>query len=226
MGSFPPAGDLYRYSLDLRANWTCKGRKPMILQRSIIMNRQTPQAKVYLDCKRITQTSLYVPLQCQLMRRRWLVTYLLEKNDRNDYLELFLELDQHEVPSANLRFTNGIFCKMKKIQIKGQKRMENKINIEHQKRLLNPHSSKCNSSAIPFLIQQRFFFWTSYGTSFCTCLMHILLCTAVVYVCILSLCYIVSSMRAENMPYLNFVSTLVASIEFCTRYLLNKYLIN
>ncbi|XP_051849196.1 uncharacterized protein LOC127559433 isoform X4 [Antechinus flavipes] len=204
MGSFPPAGDLYRYSLDLRANWTCKGRKPMILQRSIIMNRQTPQAK----------------------RRRWLVTYLLEKNDRNDYLELFLELDQHEVPSANLRFTNGIFCKMKKIQIKGQKRMENKINIEHQKRLLNPHSSKCNSSAIPFLIQQRFFFWTSYGTSFCTCLMHILLCTAVVYVCILSLCYIVSSMRAENMPYLNFVSTLVASIEFCTRYLLNKYLIN
>ncbi|KAM9096164.1 uncharacterized protein ACOB8E_019866 isoform 4-T5 [Sarcophilus harrisii] len=81
MGSFPPAGDLYRYSLDLRANWSCKGRKHMRLQRSIIMNRQTPQAK----------------------SRRWLVTYLLEKNDRNDYLELFLELDQHEVPSANLR---------------------------------------------------------------------------------------------------------------------------
>ncbi|XP_074138229.1 uncharacterized protein LOC141550964 isoform X4 [Sminthopsis crassicaudata] len=53
----------------------------MRLQRSIIMNRLTPQAK----------------------SRRWLVTYLLEKNDRNDYLELFLELDQHEVPSANLR---------------------------------------------------------------------------------------------------------------------------
>ncbi|XP_074138227.1 uncharacterized protein LOC141550964 isoform X2 [Sminthopsis crassicaudata] len=112
MGSFPPDGDLYRYSLDLRANWSCKGRKHMRLQRSIIMNRLTPQAK----------------------SRRWLVTYLLEKNDRNDYLELFLELDQHEVPSANLRFTNGIFCKVKKIQIKGQKRMENKINIELQKR--------------------------------------------------------------------------------------------
>ncbi|KAM9096163.1 uncharacterized protein ACOB8E_019866 isoform 3-T4 [Sarcophilus harrisii] len=101
MGSFPPAGDLYRYSLDLRANWSCKGRKHMRLQRSIIMNRQTPQAK----------------------SRRWLVTYLLEKNDRNDYLELFLELDQHEVPSANLRghsvlqsiFQNRRRWKLKKI---------------------------------------------------------------------------------------------------------------
>ncbi|XP_074138228.1 uncharacterized protein LOC141550964 isoform X3 [Sminthopsis crassicaudata] len=167
----------------------------MRLQRSIIMNRLTPQAK----------------------SRRWLVTYLLEKNDRNDYLELFLELDQHEVPSANLRFTNGIFCKVKKIQIKGQKRMENKINIELQKRVLNPHSQTQLPSLFLFHSTKIFLLDFIWDFILHLCNANIIVLFAVIYVSILSLCYIVSSMRAENMPYLNFVSTLTASIELFTR---------